>query len=871
MTAPGLLDQLVGLLPARAPDATKAVTGPGYWTSLTNPSLSVFQRDPARMARQAQDVYLTNRHIRQAERLIAGRFATVDWHLEDADGNRVGRDDGDNDDAAYLAVLDLLERPYRPQPGDPIAAVPKTRAALWNLTCRHTGLAGYGAWYLDETDALAGTPRSLLYINPARLSPATDKGGALVGWVLDRDSPSGGTPLDTENVVVFHLEPPDTGHLGAGLVETAMSMVELTKHADRHATGVLAAGGRLSGVVAPKGTETMEEEVYQQLVLDFRRASEDPASARRMNILRGPVEFHRLSATPSELDLVAVMNMGRDEVRELWNVPRSQVGGKGEGGLNSGESKGYDEAVLWQNAVGPRLRSFAETVQYELLDRWAELGVSVRLVIEEPEFDDETPLYERASKAVTLPLTNKERREQVGLEPFNDERDDEVWMASTMTRVYPEPEAPPAGPMDDGPDDDDPLVEPDDPLLDDPEAQALLDEDDDAEAKAAGVEGGAGAPAFIFGRRNVNYRPAAAGGSQGARGTVENLRGKLRDRLGRKPTDAEVQDAARRQILRAARGKVLLAMMRANGGRTPSRAAFKREMARWREGNLEKAMAGINRRLGTTGSGYDGPTMTAAERRRRERATLADAADTARRRGLVGKAWDEGEALDAMKASMDDVRARGRSAMQRDVLSVLRAYGAQVAQRARERFDHLTRKPTDVDALLSVERMERDLLAVLTPHLRAVAEGTGGSVAQRFGKAELRDAVLERLLRSAGVRIKGISETTRDRVRDVVAKGIADGLSAAELGDRLEAASGLFDELRAETIARTETATVLNEAAVAQYREFGVDRVLVYDGDEDEACASADGQTWTVEQAEANPIAHPNCTRGFSPLVGGAA
>lgn len=706
MTAPGLLDQLVGLLPARAPDATKAVTGPGYWTSLTNPSLSVFQRDPARMARQAQDVYLANRHIRQVERLIAQRFATVDWHLEDADGNRVGREEGDNGDAAYLAVLDLLERPYRPMPGDPVAAVPRTRASLWNLTCRHTGLAGYGAWYLDEAEALAGTPRSLLYINPARLSAATDKAGSLVGWVLDKDSPSGGTPLDTASVVVFHLEPPDTGHLGAGLVETAMTMVDLTRYADRHATGVLAAGGRLSGVVSPKGTDTMEQEVYDQLVLDFRRASEDPASARRMNILRGPVEFHRLSATPSELDLVAVMNLTRDEVRELWNMPASQVGGKGEGGLNSGESKGYDEAVLWQNAVGPRLRSFAETVQYELLDRWAELGVTVRLVIEEPEFDDETPLYERASRSTVLPLTNKERREQVGLEPFGDERDDEVWMASTMTRVYPEPETPPQLLPFTG------QQPPDPPTDDDPT----------------------------------------------------------------EPRDEETDDDP----------------------------------------------------------------------------TLADE-------------------LGAMKASMQDVRARALAVMERDLRGFLRAHGAQVAQRVRERYDHLVRKPSDVDAVFSPERMERELLRVLEPHLRAVAEGTGGSVAVRFGKAELRDAVLEKLLRSAGIRIRGISETTRDRVRDVVAKGIADGLSAAELGDRLEQASGLFDELRAETIARTETATVLNEAAVAQYREFGVDRVLVYDGDDDDACATADGQTWTVEEAEANPIAHPNCTRGFSPLVGGVA
>lgn len=713
MTAPGLLDQLVTLLPSRAPSAMKAVTGPGAWSSSTYPQLSAFQRDPARLARLAQDAYLANRHIRQAERLISQRFATVDWHLEDGDGNRIGREDGDNDTPPYLAVLDLLERPYRPQPGDPIAAVPRTRAALWSITCRHQGLAGYGAWYLDEAEALAGTPRSLLYINPARLKPATDKAGGLVGWVLDPDAPGGGTPLEASSVIIFQLEPPDAGHLGAGLVETAMTMVDLTRYADRHASGVLAAGGRLAGAFGPKGESVMGQETYDQLVLDLRRAAEDPQSARRLNIIRGPVEFHRLSATPAELDLVAVMNLSRDEVSELWNVPRSQVGGRGDGGLNSGESKGYDEAVLWQNAVGPRLRSFAETVQYELLDRYAELGLTIRLVLEEPEFDDETPLFERATKAVSLPLTNRERREQIGLEPFGDERDDEVWMASTMVRIHPEPE-PAETPM--GPDDmgeDDPLEEPDDPLLDDPEAQALLEAEDDEETKAAGVEGG------------------------------------------------------------------------------------------------------------------------------------------------------------AMKASMDEVRERGRSAMQHDLARLLARWGEDVAARVRDRAEHLARKPTDVDAVMSVERLERDLLTVLTPHLRAIAEGAGASVALSFGKAELRDAVLEQLLRTAGIRIKGIAETTRDRVRDTVAKGIADGLSATELGELLQAA-GPFGELRAETIARTETMFALNDAALAQYAEFGVDRVQAADGDEDEECAARDGQVFTVAEA-ASIIDHPNGTLTWIPIVGAPA
>ena len=701
MTAAGLLDHLASLIPTRPSvgAAVKAVSGPGFRSSSTYQPISAFTRDPMTLARLAQDVYLGNRHVRKAERVIAQRFATVPWHLEDGTGTRIGTEEGENSEPAYLAVRDLMERPYRPEPRDPRAAVPRTRSTLWNITCRHMGLAGYGFWYLDEAEQLAGTPTALLYINPARMKPAVTDTGALRGWVLDPDSRGGGTPLEVEQVIPFQLEPPDTGHLGAGLVETAMTMVDLTRYGDRHASGVLAGGGRLAGMLTPRGDDTIEEEQYDQLVKDLRNATEHPDSARRVNILRGPVEFTKLSATPSELDLIAVMDMSGDQIAELWGVPGSQTGATTPAGLNSGESKAYDEAVLWQNAVGPRLRSFAETVQFELLDRYRALGLDIQLVIEEPEFDDETPQYDRASKAVTQPLTNRERREMLGLDPFDDPRDDEVWMASTMTRIYPEAPTPPA----------------------------LLP----------------------FTGQEVTPPPPAP------------------DTM-----DDDMEDAA-----------------------------------------------------------------------------------------------------EAMKASLSDVRVRAEAVIRKDLAALLKAYGAAVAERVRDRAEHLARKPSDVSAVFDPARMERDLRRVLEPHLLAVASGTGDGVSERLAgrKAELRDAVIEKLLRSAGIRIKGISETTRLRVAEVVRKGIDEGLSAAELGDRIEATSGLFDELRAETIARTETATVLNEAAVAQYREFGVDRVTVVDGDEDDACADADGQVWTLEQAEASPIAHPNCVRSFTPLVGAPA
>ena len=57
-----------------------------------------------------------------------------------------------------------------------------------------------------------------------------------------------------------------------------------------------------------------------------------------------------------------------------------------------------------------------------------------------------------------------------------------------------------------------------------------------------------------------------------------------------------------------------------------------------------------------------------------------------------------------------------------------------------------------------------------------------------------------------------------------------------------------------------------NHGTVVASRQAGVTHVEVSDGDDDEACAHANGQVWTLEEALANPVAHPNCTRSFSPV-----
>lgn len=402
---------------ARRSPKPKADSGIGAFWMANEPSISMFRRSPQQMAKDAQGVAVSNRWIRAAERVISHAFGTVPWHLETDDGETVG----DDSDPILRAIRDLLEKPYTPLPDDPRNATPRTRSGLWGLTSRHEGVCGSAFWLLDQRNALAGIPLQILYVNPARMTPVGEN--RLMGWILDADQRGNGYPLGADDVLHFTLEEADQGWFPPGLVETAMSSVNITRYGDRHAAGQLASGGKLPGVFSPKSdVGVMPPDVFATLERQVRSSAEDPDAARRSFVLRGPIDFTPTAATPEQLDLVAVQNMARDDVLELWGVPLSQLGGAPPAGLNSGSTKSYDEAALWQKAVSPRLRRFAEVLQFQFLDPLsAKIGKHIELVIEEPTFDDDAPKYELATKAQNLPLTNNERRALIGLDPFTDE------------------------------------------------------------------------------------------------------------------------------------------------------------------------------------------------------------------------------------------------------------------------------------------------------------------------------------------------------------------------------------------------------------------------------------------------------------------
>lgn len=401
--------------------ATNSVFGPG--ASFYAPGsvmLSSLRRSPLKIMREAQALYHSNPWIGIAERTVTRKVAGMPWHLESESDEEV-------DDETVDPFLQDLQRFFeKPQAALPLSLrqpAISTFRSLMSITSRHAGLCGVSYWYLDEMDG-NGWPKSILYINPARLLPLTNGNGNLQGYSLDPkdDDGRGGTLLRPDEVLPFYLEVPDFGVSPVGLVEAAALDARIMTSADMHSLYVLGSGGRIAGILSPKSDYITDNTTFDRLVADVRSVNDAPDAAKRTTIVRGPIDFNKTAGDPQELGIPDMSERSRDDILGVWGVPLSQTGGKaGTTGLNSGETRRYEYEVLMTGAVHDRIRMFSETIQYQLLDRLQGEGRDPQIVYEEPNFDDDQAApYELANQAKEQPLTVNERRDILLLPPLPD-------------------------------------------------------------------------------------------------------------------------------------------------------------------------------------------------------------------------------------------------------------------------------------------------------------------------------------------------------------------------------------------------------------------------------------------------------------------
>lgn len=132
---------------------------------------------------------------------------------------------------------------------------------------------------------------------------------------------------------------------------------------------------------------------------------------------------------------------------------------------------------------------------------------------------------------------------------------------------------------------------------------------------------------------------------------------------------------------------------------------------------------------------------------------------------------------------------------------------------------------------------------------------------------DLANPYVQTVLADLAKNIRAVADTTRDEIRALVGRQAEEGWSVEELAKQIRERGAVASRTRSLTIARTETGQAYNRGAVAAYRAGGITHVDVLDGDDDEVCAAANGARWTLAEAEANPLGHPNCVRAFSPVL----
>lgn len=124
-------------------------------------------------------------------------------------------------------------------------------------------------------------------------------------------------------------------------------------------------------------------------------------------------------------------------------------------------------------------------------------------------------------------------------------------------------------------------------------------------------------------------------------------------------------------------------------------------------------------------------------------------------------------------------------------------------------------------------------------------------------------------LDNAGIRLAGITDTTMDRLTAAIEKGVVAGDSVDGLARDLNAI--LNDPNRAELIAHTETARLVTNAAMDQYKAMGITQWdLIVSAGVCPVCSDiAMNNPHSVGDGDSKPPIHPRCRCAASPHMEG--
>lgn len=257
--------------------------------------------------------------------------------------------------------------------------------------------------------------------------------------------------------------------------------------------------------------------------------------------------------------------------------------------------------------------------------------------------------------------------------------------------------------------------------------------------------------------------------------------------------------------------------------------------------------------------------------------------------------------LTVMTGTLPDTAAKRAAPMAKNIARFLSKQGKKIAAQAAEAYSHVTKDDSDeIDRIMSEIDLEWDaLVSSVESSLESTAAESASETLANVGIADdgifgkvnqaALDFAKERAAELVGMKyVDGelvvnpdqgyaITETTRQELRNIIAKAFAEGMSPAQLEAAIEA-SFQFSSQRAEMIARTELAAAHVGGALEAAKGSGVvvgKRILL--GSEhaspDECDLAALLGVIGLEDeflGDDGPPLHPNCVCGLELIYEGA-
>lgn len=148
------------------------------------------------------------------------------------------------------------------------------------------------------------------------------------------------------------------------------------------------------------------------------------------------------------------------------------------------------------------------------------------------------------------------------------------------------------------------------------------------------------------------------------------------------------------------------------------------------------------------------------------------------------------------------------------------------------------------------------------------------TVGEVVGAFDLENEYVQTVLQDLAKRVKGVEDTTREEIQNVIGQMGREGLSIDQVRARLQEMAEINSASRAEMIARTESAQAYSAGSMAYYKESGVVSGMEWlTTDPCPICAPLDGKIADLgKQFDGgfdHPPAHPNCRCAIAPVLKG--